>query len=305
MMLGDPERVMKEATSILKPLISVIIVVKNDRGIAQTLKGLKEGKFDQSYEVIVVDASAPEALADIKKQNSWVIWDQYPVSKKRTTPQQRNRGLELAKGVIVAFIDANCEPTTKWLSSIAKVIESGEDIVCGPVNDLNKNNLVHYAAAQKEGYVDECTTINVGLRRTVFERVGNFDERFLFGQDVDFFWRTADAGFKIYFNPKMAIGHNWGDRKEQLVRAFNYGRARAQLFKKHWRLHGRQLLRGEPHVWVYPVFILGLSLTLIIPFYPLLLLVPLLKNRSSNPLGLVLHHLVFGCGVLVGAISRL
>ncbi|HWZ65824.1 MAG TPA: glycosyltransferase [Patescibacteria group bacterium] len=297
---------MKEPASITKPLISVIVVVKNDRGIAQTLKGIKECVFDRPYEVIVVDASDHDILADIKAQNVWVRWEQFPVSNKRTTPQQRNRGLELARGDIIAFIDANCEPSTEWLASIAKTIGSGEDIVCGPVNDLNDKNLVHYDNAQKKaGYVNDCTTINVGLRRSVFESVGNFDERFLFGQDVDFSWRTTDAGFKIYFNPDMAIAHDWGDRKEQIRRAYDYGYARARLFRKHWELHGRQLLRNEPHVWMYPLFILGLPLTLFVPFYPLLVLVPLIKNHSSNPLGLLLHHLVFGWGVIAGLMSRL
>ncbi len=296
---------MKKPTSIKKPLISVIIVVKNDRGITQTLQSIKQCAFDRPYEVIVVDASAPNVLADIKKQNSWVRWYQYPVGRKRTTPQQRNRGLELARGEIIAFIDANCKPAPEWLGTIAESIKAGEDIVCGPVNDLNANNLVHYAVDQKAaGYVSECTTINVGLRRAVIDRVGNFDERFLFGQDVDYFWRTADAGYKIFFNPKMAIGHDWGNSKEQLSRAYNYGYARARLFRKHWKRHGHQLVH-EPHVWAYPLFILGLPLTIRVPFYPLLIVVPLLKNRSSNPFGLTAHHLIFGIGVLVGLFSVL
>ncbi|HKU18731.1 MAG TPA: glycosyltransferase [Candidatus Saccharimonadales bacterium] len=288
-----------------KPLLSVIIVVKNDRNIARTLQGIKENAFDRPYEVIVVDASEPAVLADTKQQHRWVRWEQYPVSDKRTTPQQRNRGLELAKGEIIVFIDANCKPVPGWLAAIAQTLESGEAIVCGPVNDLNSTNLVHYAVDQtKAGYVRECTTINVGLRRAVIDCIGNFDERFLFGQDVDFFWRTADAGYKIYFNPQMIIGHDWGDRKEQVRRAYKYGYARARLFKKHWRRHGRQLLH-EPHVWMYSLFILGLPLTVFVPFYPLLVVVPLLKNRSSNPIGLVAHHLVFGLGVIVGACSSL
>lgn len=296
---------MKEAQKHKKPLISVIIVVKNDRGIVQTLQGIKAGDFDQPYEVIVVDASSPEVLADVRKANSWVRWDQYPVSNKRSTPQQRNRGLELARGEIIAFIDANCVPVPQWLSIIAKTIESGEDIVCGPVNDISEKNLVHYAVTlQKAGYVQECTTINVGLRRSVIDKIGIFDEQFLFGQDVDFFWRAADAGYKFYFVPEMAIGHDWGDGKEQLGRAYNYGYARARLFKKHWKHHGKQLLVEEPHVWMYPLFILGLPCTILVPFYPLLIFVPLLKNRSSNPLGLVVHHLVFGFGVIVGTLSR-
>jgi glycosyltransferase involved in cell wall biosynthesis len=296
---------MKESVTSKLPFISVIIVVKNDRGIARTLRGIKNGTYTGPYEVLVIDASEPQVLADIKEHNAWVRWDQYPVSDKRTTPQQRNRGLELAKGDIITFIDANCQPVPNWLATVAETIASGKDIVCGPVNDINEKNLVHYAVQQQEaGYVHECTTINVGLRRTVFDTIGNFDERFLFGQDVDFFWRTADAGFKIYFNPQMSIGHDWGGGKEQLHRAYKYGYARARLFKKHWKRHGGQL-RYEPHVWVYSLFILGLPLTLFVPEYPLLIIVPLFKNRSSNPLGLVAHHLVFGTGVLVGVISPL
>jgi glycosyltransferase involved in cell wall biosynthesis len=252
---------MKESRKSKKPLISVIIVVKNDRGIIQTLQGIKDGIFDGPYEVIVVDASSPEVLADVKKQNSWVRWDQYPVSNKRTTPQQRNRGLELAQGEIIAFIDANCVPVREWLTVITKTIQGGEDIVCGPVNDISEKNLVHYAAEKQEaGYVQECTTINVGFRRSIIDKTGTFDEQFLFGQDVDFFWRAADAGYKFYFTPDMAIGHDWGDGKEQLGRAYNYGYARARLFRKHWNIHGRQLLTDEPHVWMYPLFILGLPL---------------------------------------------
>jgi GT2 family glycosyltransferase len=182
-------------------------------------------------------------------------------------------------------------------------MKDGEDIVCGPVLDLSKNNLVHYAPELTEGgYIDVCTTIDVGLRRKVVERIGKFDVSFSFGQDVDFFWRARDAGFKIYHNPAAAIGHDWGERKEQLIRAFDYGKARAHLFKKHWRTRRGQLIH-EPHVWIYPLFILGLPLTYFIPFYPLLVFIPLLKNSSKNPFGLVLHHLTYGIGVIAGTIK--
>lgn len=288
--------------SFRKNFASIIIVVKNDRDIDRTLGHLDRMRNETPCEVIVVDASEPERLADIKEKYEWVRWDQFPVSNKRTTPAQRNRGLELAKGDMILFIDANCVPTTGWLTAIISTLKSGKDIVCGPVHDLNENNLVHYANDLKKGkYVDECTTINVGLRRTVVEKIGNFDTKFPFGQDVDFFWRAGEAGYKIYYNPAVAIGHDWGESKEQLKRAYNYGRARARLFKKHWRTRHGQLLH-ESHVWAYPLFIIGLPVTYFIPVYPLLLFVPLLKNRSRNSLGLVLHHLTFGVGVIVGTL---
>lgn len=289
--------------SVNKRLMSVIIVVKNDRGIETTLDHLYKCRHDVSFEAIVVDSSEPDRLADIKAKHPWVRWDQFPVSNKRTTPEQRNRGLALAHGDVIVFIDANCIPVEGWLSAIRASIEDGKDIVCGPVLDLNKSNLVHYAPAlSSAGYVDVCTTINVGMRRKVVERIGNFDASFSFGQDTDFFWRAQDAGFKIYYNPLVAIGHDWGKPKEQFRRAYEYGKSRAHLFKKHWQNRHNQLLH-EAHVWVYPLFIICLPLTYFVPFYPLLILIPIIKHRSNNPLGLVLHHLAYGIGVIVGALK--
>ena len=282
---------------------SIIIVVKNDRGIESTLEQLSKLRAETFFETIVIDASEPHRLADIKAKYPWTIWDQFPVSNQRTTPQQRNRGLELARGESIIFIDANCIPMEGWLTAMLASLQAGENIVCGPVLDLSKNNLVHYAPTLTTGsYIDVCTTINVGMKRVVIDRVGTFDISFSFGQDIDFFWRARDAGFKIYHNPLVAIGHDWGEPKEQLRRAFDYGKARAHLFKKHWRTRHGQLIH-EPHVWIYPLFILGLPLTYFIPFYPLFVLIPMIKNRSHNPFGLVLHHLAYGIGVIAGALK--
>jgi glycosyltransferase involved in cell wall biosynthesis len=281
-------------------LVSVIIVVKNDRGIAGTLQQLYAAPAATPFEVIVVDASEPSRLADIREAHPKVLWDQFPVSNVRSTPAQRNRGLALASGDIIAFIDANCTPAATWLNGIVDAVQHGKDIVCGPVCDSNPKNLVHYAPKHTEGkYVDICTTISVGMRREVVETVGMFDTSFLFGQDIDFFWRAGDAGYRIYYDPRVSIQHNWGERREQLGRAYQYGKARAHLFKKHWRTR-RSELRREPHVWVYPLYILGLPMTYFMPFYPLIILLPVLKNLTQNPFGLVLHHLCYGWGVLAG-----
>jgi len=285
-------------------MVSVIIVVKNDLGIEATLSHLYKQTAKIPFEVIVIDSSKPSRLASIRRKFPEAVWDQFPVSNRRTTAEQRNRGLELAKGEIIAFIDANCIPADTWLSSLDTTIQGGKDIVCGPVLDTNESNLVHYAPTHTAGkYVDTCTTISVGLRREVVEKVGQFDTSFSFGQDVDFFWRASDAGYKIYFEPAFSIQHDWGDNSEQLNRAFEYGKARAHLFKKHWKNRKKELL-WETHVWIYPLFILGLPLTYFVPFYPLLVIVPILKNIRQNPVGLIVHHLSYGLGVLAGTFKR-
>jgi glycosyltransferase involved in cell wall biosynthesis len=303
----DPNRVGCYYISLMssvKDMVSIVIVVKNDRGISDTLEHLFASKTEVPYEVIVIDGSRPDRLSGIKAKYPKARWDQFPYTTRRTTPEQRNRGIELARGDIIAFIDANCIPSPDWISAIRKTIDSGKEIVCGPVLDSNEANLVHYAPAHTEGrYVDECTTISVGIRRIVIDTIGGFDPSFSFGQDIDFFWRAQDAGYRMYYDPEVAISHDWGERKEQLGRAYQYGKARAHLFKKHWSNHRGRLIH-EPHVWMYPLFILGLPLTYFFWPYPLLIFVPVLKNLKQNPFGLVVHHLYYGWGVLAGALKK-
>lgn len=280
-------------------LVSVVIVVKDDRGIADTLGGMRKLFCPVPYEVVVIDASQPETLADIRQANPWAKWVQFPYSTMRSTPAQRNMGLEVAGGDLIAFIDANCVPADEWLSAMVEDMEAGEDIVCGPVRDKGRD-LVHYAPELSEPtYVDACTTISVGVRRDVFEAVGDFDLSFPFGQDTDFFWRTAGKGYKIYYDPRVSITHDWGGSDEQVRRAYQYGKSRAHLFKKHWRSQKRRLVR-EVHVWAYPLYIIGLPVTYFFPPYPFLALVPLIKNWKDRPLGILIHHLSYGVGVIAG-----
>ena len=55
-------------------------------------------------------------------------------------------------------------------------------------------------------------------------------------------------------------------------------------------------------VVAYPVFLLGLPLTLVFPFYPALLLIPAWRNRSDGAVG-VLKNLIFGAGVLAELVA--
>jgi hypothetical protein len=57
-------------------------------------------------------------------------------------------------------------------------------------------------------------------------------------------------------------------------------------------------------VVVYPLFLLGLPLTLIFPLYPALLLIPAWRNRSLGPTRVLVDHLCFGAGILAELIWR-
>jgi len=283
----------------MKPVASIIIVVKNDLGIENTLHWIFKQNYVENIEVIVIDASPPEKLAKIRSRSPRALWEMFDQKGKRyTIAEQRNIGMERAHGDVLVFIDANCVPVESWLASLLAAIHDGEDIVCGPCRPSNANNLVKYIQEHKaRSYISECTTINVAFRKKVFRRIGTFDTALECGEDVDYFWRAVDAGYKICFEPSAVISHYYGGPAEQIRRAYRYGKYRALLHYKYRRTRFHQLLRYEPHVWVYPLFILSLPLVFLWPEYLLILLVPIIKNRSVS---VVLHHLIFGSGVLVG-----
>ena len=152
-------------------------------------------------------------------------------------------------------------------------------------------------------YLTECSTINLAFRREVFDAIGGFDEGFAYGSDVDFSWRLTDAGYRIRSVPDAVVRHDWGRWRRQLRRSYVYGKARVRLYRKH-RARLRHVLRNDPMVVAYPVFLLGLPLTLIFPFYPALLLIPAWRNRSDGAVRVIVDHLVYGAGVLAELVAR-
>jgi GT2 family glycosyltransferase len=153
-------------------------------------------------------------------------------------------------------------------------------------------------------YLESCGTGNLAFRRAAFDAVGGFDERFEYGSDTDFTWRLVDAGYRIRYVPEAVIWHDFGSWRRQLRRCYVYGKCNARLYAKHpSRL--RLLLRDDPAMVAYPLFLLGLPLTLIFPFYPALLLIPAWRNRSTDPVRILVNNLVRAVGILAGWGERL
>jgi GT2 family glycosyltransferase len=221
-----------------------------------------------------------------------------------TIPEQRNLGVAEAIGDVIVFTDCGCIPGPEWLSRLlAPILDGTEAVTCGRTGSRGRSvyDGTPVAAPLDDvappEHVEECPTINLAFRRETFERIGGFDETFEYGSDIDFSWRLTRSGVRIRFVPHAVVVHDWGDHKRQNRRAVAYGRARAHLYRKHPdRIVG--MLRDDPIVAAYPLFLLGLPLTLRWRAYPLLLAVPLWRNRGKQPVRVVVDHLWFGVGVL-------
>lgn len=113
-------------------MISVICIVKNERGIEETLASLAAQTSARPFEIIVVDASDTVPLADIAQRFPQVRWLSYkhPHNKSFTIPEQRNVGVHAAKGTIIAFIDAGCQVAPDWLQKLTSPIAAGRELFC-------------------------------------------------------------------------------------------------------------------------------------------------------------------------------
>lgn len=281
-------------------MISIIVIVKNDRKIEKLLEKLQVIDRLTDTEIIVVDASNG-GLDDIKKKFNFVNWIYFKniKNKKTTIPDQRNLGIKSSEGDIIVFTDSDCIPESNWLNELTRYIQNNsEQIVAGRVilEDINSPHEIEALKKMDKKYIDECPTMNMALSRNVFNKIGYFDESFQYGSDVDLCWRAIKAGLKIRFNKEAIIFHDLGDKKNELRRMYVYGKARVRLYKKH-KYRWKFFIHESQHM-LYPLFFIFLPITIFINIYPLLILIPILKNLNKNPLNTIIMKTMYGLGFM-------
>jgi GT2 family glycosyltransferase len=291
-------------------VISVVIISKDEPSLDDTVASVicQAKDLKEPSEIVIVDASDGRLDHIRTRYQGQVQWIQFarPPGVRVSIPYQRNAGVRAARGEIIVFTDSGCLPDAGWLASLIAPIRQGEHVTVGLTLAAAQSTRLYDRSARRalqSRYQRECSTINLAFHRTVFDAVGGFDEGFAYGSDVDFSWRFTDAGYRIRSVPDAVIRHDWGTWRRQMRRSYVYGKARTRLYRKHpTRL--KHVLRDDPMVVVYPLFLLGLPLTIIFPFYPALLLVPAWRNRADGAVRVLVDHLIYGAGVLAELVAR-
>lgn len=290
-------------------MISVVIISKDEPSLGETLADVA-GQLAASAEdgeIVVVDASNGRLDHVRRSHGDTVRWVDFqpPTGVRVSIPHQRNVGVREAKGDIIVFTDAGCRPRPGWLERLVAPLQDSENVTAGTSRGMSGQVLYALPLAQdgENTYLREAPTLNLAFRREVFDTVGDFDESFAYGSDVDFTWRVNDTGYRIRRVPDAIVQHDYGTPRRQGRRSYVYGKARARLYLKH-RARRKRVLRDDPIAVVYPLFLLGLPLTLIFPPYPLLLLIPAWRNRSQGIVRVLVDHLWFGAGVLAELVTR-
>jgi len=290
-------------------VISVVIISKDELSVSGTLTDVagQLASSTEDGEIVVVDASNGRLDHIRRSHEETVRWVDFqpPDGVRVSIPHQRNTGIREAKGDIIVFTDAGCRPGPGWLERLVAPLQGGENVTAGVSAEMSGQILYELPPEQggENTYLREAPTLNLAFRREVFDAVGGFDESFAYGSDVDFTWRVNDMGYRIRCVPDAIIQHDYGTPQRQRRRSYAYGKARARLYLKH-KARRKHVLRDDPIAVVYPLFLLGLPVTLIFPPYLLLLLIPAWRNRSLGMARVIVDHLWFGAGVLAELVGR-
>ena len=287
-------------------MISIIIIVKNDKGVENTLNTLMEVEKPEKTEIIVVDASEG-SLDFIKNKFPQIRWIYFhnKTNKKITIPEQRNLGIKRAKGEIICFIDAGCTINKNWLVELIKPIKTeNEDFITGKIISLAKsihNNSFKLREGKK--YLTGSGTANIAFKKEIISKIGLFDCSFDYGSDMDFSLRAIDKGIKIRYAPSAIMYIDWGNFKQDLRRSFYYGIAKMRLFRKHGNIVKRIIKNPDDFFAIYAVlyFIYIISIPFIFPFfyfYPILLIIPFIKNIKNKPFRKLIADFFWGMGFL-------
>ena len=235
--------------------LSVVIPYYFDaETLAEQLEALSKQSWDGSWEVIIADNGSGEALHTILANYKDKLPSLRYTEAKRTpgAAHARNRGVEAAHGGKILFTDADDVVASGWLAAMAAALEQHPFVACRmdfeklnpPVTLLGRNphqqtSLQNYTYPN---FLPHAAGTSLGIRRSVHDAVGGFDEKMIKLQDTDYCWRIQLEGTPLVFVPDATVYYRLRGGMGLLIKqAFRYGKYNVILYDRYRD-------RGMPHL---------------------------------------------------------
>lgn len=330
------------------PFITAMIVVRNEeKYIGKCFRSLLEQNYpSDKYEVLLIDGLSEDKTLTVAmeteknyayaktKDGTSKISVRYIENPQKILAAGWNIGIKEAKGEYVVRIDAHGYAEKDFILRSVETILKVSDATCvgGTINTepISKKGRIiadvlsspfgvgnsKFRYSQKEQYVD---TVAFGLyKKSIFSKVGYFDETLKRNQDNDMHRRIREYGGKFYLNPEIKSTYHPRETIRSMVKqGFQNGKWNIITFRKSKNsVSIRHLVPLFFVVGIIGLSILGLWFK---PFWILLISIlslhlilgltfALLKSREVNrvmmmPILFLLFHLSYGLGSITSILN--
>lgn len=212
-----------------RPSVSVVIVSRHRaEALILCLTAVARLSYPRFEVVVVADPDglrAMDALPFIDRIKT-VAFDEANISAAR------NRGIAQAAGDIVAFLDDDAVPETRWLDHLIRAFDD-PDVAAAGGYVLGRNGITIQWASRMVDRTGEARDLpltkehptvltpppgsavktegtNMAIRRDVLARLGGFDPAFLFYLDeTDLNMRLSEAGLSTAIVPLARVHHGY------------------------------------------------------------------------------------------------
>lgn len=318
--------------------VSVVIPCRNERDHIDAMIGsvLQQEPPGGKFEVIVADGMSNDGTRE--------VLDRIAARESRVTivdnPGQivssgLNAAIRAARGEIILRMDAHTVYAKDYIRTCVAVLhQTGADNVGGPARTEAGNYVQSAICAayhspfsvggarfhniEYEGYVD---TVTYGCwLRTVFDRIGFFDEELVRNQDDEFNLRLIRAGGKIWQSPRIRSWYRPRSSLRALFRQYTqYGYWKVRVIQKHklpasWRHLAPGVFVGALSILAAAAFwssTAALGCAILIGAYSMCSLAASAMTASRDgwkllpvlPLVFACYHFGYGCGFLRGIVD--
>lgn len=196
-------------------VLSVVIPALNEeKFIGHCLNSLAGQTLGRDkFEVIVVDNGSTDRTREITAKFETFLNLRVLEAGKGNISALRNQGASFATGSFLAFLDADCFPTSTWLSDAMQLLRLGDGGVIGAFYTIpDKSRWVAKAwygdmSTMRSGGVSYVPSGNLFVSRNLFLRLGGFAPAIQTSEDFEFCQRVKTAGYGVQAIPKLSVVH--------------------------------------------------------------------------------------------------
>jgi GT2 family glycosyltransferase len=210
--MSDPTMTRASRDIRSRPLISFVIPVRDDaERLRRCLESIEANGYSRrEVEVIVIDNGSGDGSTRVACEAGAIVRR----VTRATVAELRNHGARVARGELLAFVDADHEIDSTWVASAIDALADHHTGAVGaayqaPADGTWVQRVYDGLRRRTPGRRDVLwlASGNLAMRAEVFRQVGGFDGALETCEDVDLCARVRAAGYRVVSDDRLRSIH--------------------------------------------------------------------------------------------------